>query len=73
MNGPTLITLIATIAYIPLIIILLTNRPWNRKQRFFFLFLISAFLWSFTAIFFRSDFLMSHKLLLVKVGLCAGI
>ena len=73
MNGPTLITLIATIAYIPLIIILLTNRPWNRKQRFFFLFLISAFLWSFTAIFFRSDFFMLHKLLIAKITLCVGI
>lgn len=73
MNAPTLIALIATIVYIPLIIILLANRPWNRKQRFFFLFLIPAFLWSFTAIFFRSDFFMSDKLLIAKITLCAGI
>jgi len=73
MNTPTLVALIATIVYIPLIIILVINRPWNRKQGFFFLFLIAAFLWSFTAIFFRSDFFMSHKLLIAKITLCVGI
>ncbi len=70
MNTHALIPLIATIAYIPLFVILLSSRPWDRKQRFFFLFLIPAMLWSLTDIFFRSDFLMLHKLLLVKVGIC---
>jgi len=73
MNGHVLIAVIASIIYIPLFVILLINRPWNRQQKIFFLFLIPAFLWSFTAIFFRSDFLMAYKLLLVRIGLCASI
>jgi diguanylate cyclase (GGDEF)-like protein/putative nucleotidyltransferase with HDIG domain len=73
MNTYALVPLIAFVAYIPLFVILLTNRPWQRKQRLFFLFLIPATLWSLGDIFFRSDFFMPHKLLLIKVGLCAAI
>jgi diguanylate cyclase (GGDEF)-like protein len=73
MNGHVLIAVIASIIYIPLFVILLINRPWDRQQKIFFLFLVPAFLWSFTAIFFRSDFLMEYKLLLVRIGLCASI
>lgn len=73
MNIYTLIPLIATIIYIPLFVILLVNRPWNRRQKVFLLFLIPAFLWSFTAIFFRSDFLMPNKLLMAKIVVCVGI
>ncbi len=72
MNTHALIPLIATIAYIPLLVILLGARPWDRKQKdfFLFLFLIAAFLWSFSDILFRSDFFMPHKLFLAKVGIC---
>ncbi|MCK4387293.1 MAG: diguanylate cyclase [Dehalococcoidia bacterium] len=73
MNTHVLIPLIATIAYIPLFAILLIKRPWDKKQRFFFLFLIPAILWSFSDIFFRSDFFMADKLLLIKVVLCIMI
>jgi len=73
MNTHVLVPLIATIAYIPLLIILLANRPWDRKQRFAFLFLIPAILWSLTDTFFRSDFFMPDKLFLVKVVLCFAV
>jgi diguanylate cyclase (GGDEF)-like protein len=73
MNTHVLIPLVATIAYIPLFVILLANRPWQQKQRFFFLFLIPAILWSISDIFFRSDFFMAYKLLIGEVALCAGI
>ncbi|MCJ7792059.1 MAG: diguanylate cyclase [Dehalococcoidia bacterium] len=64
------IATIATIAYIPLFVVLLSNRPWNRKQRFFFLFLVPAILWSFVGFLGSSDFFMPHKLVLAKVALC---
>ena len=73
MNSHALIPLIATIAYIPVLVILLANRPWDRKQRFAFLFLIPAILWSLTDTFFRSDFLLPDKLFLVKVVLCFAV
>ena len=73
MNSHALIPLIATIAYIPLLVILLANRPWDRKQRFAFLFLIPAILWSLTDTLFRSDFFMPDKLFLVNGVLCFAI
>ena len=73
MNSHALVPLIATIAYIPLLVILLANRPWDRKQRFFFLFLIPVILWSLGDLFFRSDFLMQDKILIAEVVLCIMI
>jgi diguanylate cyclase (GGDEF)-like protein len=73
MNTYALIPLIATIAYIPLLVILLTNRPWQKQQKFSLLFLIPAVLWSLGDFFFRSDFFMSDKLLIAKATLCVGI
>ena len=73
MNTHALIPLVASIAYIPLFVILLANRPWDRKQKFFLLFLVSAFLWSLSDVFFRSDFFMPDKVLLVKVVICTLI
>jgi len=73
MNIHALVPLIATIAYIPLVIILLTNRPWQSQQKLFFLFLVPAMLWSIIDILFRGDFLMQYKLPLIQVGLCAAI
>ncbi len=73
MNVHAFVPLVACIAYITLSVILLGSRPWDRKQKLFFLYLISAFLWSLSDIFFRSDFLMEDKLLLVKTVNCVGI
>jgi diguanylate cyclase (GGDEF)-like protein/putative nucleotidyltransferase with HDIG domain len=65
-----LITLIATIAYVPLFVILLSSRPWQQRHRLFLLFLIPVMLWSLSVFFFRSDFLISYKLLLGEIGVC---
>jgi hypothetical protein len=73
MNTQALIPLGATIAYIPLFVVLLANRPWQSQQRSFFLFLIPAIFWSISDVFFRSDWFMPYKLILVKAVLCGGI
>jgi len=73
MNVNVLVPLIATIAYIPLFVILLTNRPWQRGHRLFLLFLIPTILWSLSIVLFRGDFLMPYKLLLSKIGICLVI
>ncbi len=70
MDVQVLIPLIATIAYIPLFVILLSNRPWQQRHSLFLLFLIPTMLWSFSGFFFRSDFLMPYKLFLFKIGIC---
>jgi hypothetical protein len=70
MNIQSLIPLIATIAYIPLIIILYANRPWQRQKQIFVLFLIAAMSWSFGDFLFRSDFLMTEKTIIAKAVIC---
>ena len=73
MNVHVLIPLIATIAYIPLFAILLSNRPWNRKQRFFFLFLVPAVLWSLASFLGRTDFFAGGLSFTVKFVICVTI
>ena len=69
MNVYVVPPLLAVIAYIPLLGILLANRPWRRQHWLLFLFLIPAILWSFIDFFFRSDLFFDYKLPLVKAGL----
>ena len=70
MNIQSLIPLIATIAYIPLIIILYANRPWQRQKQIFALFLFAVMIWSFGDFVFRSDFLFNEKVVIAKMVLC---
>jgi diguanylate cyclase (GGDEF)-like protein/putative nucleotidyltransferase with HDIG domain len=73
MNTHVLIPLIAAIAYVPLLVILLTNRPWQRQQKLFLVFLIAALLWSISDIFARSDFFPQTKLLLSQIVMFIGL
>lgn len=73
MNAQILIPLIATIAYIPLFVILISNRPWQRRHKLFLLFLIPAVFWSFSTFLSMSDLLIHNKLLEVKIVLCIAI
>jgi len=67
MNIYSLFPLIATIAYIPLLITTISSRPWHKRQKLFFVFLIAAMTWSLTDIFFRGNFFPQHSLLLLKI------
>jgi diguanylate cyclase (GGDEF)-like protein/putative nucleotidyltransferase with HDIG domain len=73
MNADIIVPLIATIAYIPLIVILLTNRPWQTRHRLFLLFLIPTILWSLSITLFRSDLLIAYKLFFIRIGICLVI
>jgi len=70
MNANVIVPLIAAIAYIPLFLILLSNRPWQRRHGLFLLFLVAAMLWSLSIVLFRSDFLMPYKFFLIGIGIC---
>lgn len=67
MKADALIPLIATIAYIPLLFIMLWNRPWQRRQRLCFAFLITALLWSLITFLSRGELLMGSRQIEVKV------
>jgi diguanylate cyclase (GGDEF)-like protein len=73
MNAHALIPLVAGIAFIPLLVVLIFNRPWHSRHKILFLYLLSAILWSLTDFFFRSDFLVDYKPLLVKAVLWVGL
>lgn len=61
--------LLAVVAYIPLIGVLLANRPWQRQHWLLFLYLLPAISWSLTDFLFRSDFFILDKLIQVKIVL----
>ena len=67
MNIYALFPLIATIAYIPLLITTAISRPWRRQHKLFVLFLIAAILWSLSDVLLRSDFLRQYDFLLSKL------
>jgi diguanylate cyclase (GGDEF)-like protein len=62
--------LLAAVAYMPLLGILLANRPWNKQQRLFTWFLITAIFWSVGDVLFRSSLFLPHKFILFKTVLC---
>jgi diguanylate cyclase (GGDEF)-like protein/putative nucleotidyltransferase with HDIG domain len=70
MNIQSLISLAVVIAYIPLLIILFSNRPWQRQHKLFALLLVPTILWGLSNSLFRSGFFMQDKLLLSELVLC---
>ena len=67
MNIYALFPLIATLAYIPLLIITIVSRPWQRQHVLFTLFLIAAMMWSLTDYFLRSNLYPQYNLLLLRI------
>jgi len=70
MNTYSLIAVIATLAYIPLFLILLANRPWQRQKQTFAIFLFAIMLWNVGGFIFRSDYLQGDKIYIAKGILC---
>ncbi|MDD4859451.1 MAG: diguanylate cyclase [Dehalococcoidales bacterium] len=62
-----LFPLIATAAYMPLLLTALGSRPWQHRHTLFVLFLLSAMLWSLTDYFYRGNFFPEHNYTLFKI------
>ncbi len=73
MSAYAFIPLIAAIAYIPLFIVLLYNRPWDRKRKLFFIFLIAAVAWSISTLISMTGLLSQDKTLEVRIVLSIAI
>jgi len=73
MDTHALVPLIAFVAYVPLLGILLANRPWQRRHKLLLLYLIPAIAWSFSDFLFRGAFFADRGDVLLKVVLCTGI
>ncbi len=70
MNSHAVIPLAATIAFVPLLVVSLLHRPWQRQQGYFVLYLIAAMFWSLSDFLLRSALLQIDKVVLVKVIIC---
>ncbi len=66
MNVYALLPLLATIAYIPLLLTTASSRPWHKRHTLFVLFLISAMLWSLDDYFLRSSFFAQNNIILIR-------
>jgi len=69
MNIYALFPLIAIVAYIPLLVITIGSRPWQRQHKLFTLFLIAAMAWSLADYLARSNFFPQYNFLLFKLVL----
>jgi diguanylate cyclase (GGDEF)-like protein/putative nucleotidyltransferase with HDIG domain len=72
MNIFAFIPLVATIAYIPLLFMTTSNRPWQKQHRLFIAFLIAAISWSLTDYVYRSDLLPDHNDILIRIVIVAA-
>lgn len=73
MSAGGLFSLITAVAFIPLGVALLLNRPWGRQQKFFALSVLAITLWAFSDFLFRSSFLPENKLFLLQITGCLFI
>ena len=73
MNNYALVPLITAVIFIPLLVILLDSQPWQRRQKSFFAYLITAMLWSLSSFLFYSNIFIQNELLLAKITICIGI
>ena len=67
------IPLIAALAYTPLLVVLVSSRPWHQKQRSLLLFVIAAVLWSLSVFLFSSGIFVGDRfvlLLLSGISVC---
>ena len=65
-NVYAIFPLIATIAYIPLLVTTASTRPWQSRNTWFLSFLIMAMAWSMLDYIFRSNMFPQHSLALLK-------
>lgn len=70
MNIYAFIPLVATIAYVPLLLTTIMARPWRRQHKLFLLLLIAASFWSLVDYIFRSNLFPGAADLLIRVIIC---
>jgi diguanylate cyclase (GGDEF)-like protein len=67
MNPYAIAPLVATIAYIPLLVTTLGSRPWQKRYSLFCLFLLAAMAWSMVDFFFRGNYFPDSNQILLKL------
>jgi len=67
MNIYALFPLVATIAYIPLLIATIRNRPWQMRHKLFILLIVAAMSWSLFDFLLRGRFFPEYDVLMVTI------
>jgi diguanylate cyclase (GGDEF)-like protein len=67
MDFYALLVLIATVAYIPLLVMTISSRPWQKRHGLFILFLAPAVIFGFINFVLRGDFLPEYNPLLLRL------
>ncbi len=62
-----LLTLIVAIAYIPLLVMTISSRPWQKRHGLFILFLVPAMIFGLINFFLRGNFFPQHNPLLLQL------
>lgn len=70
MNVGIIISLLAAVVYIPLLIMVFLNRPWQRQHRLFILNLFATMAWGVANVVFRSDLFPETKLFQYELVIC---
>lgn len=69
MNIYAVAPLIATIAFIPVLLTTMGSRPWQTRHKLFILFVIPTMMWSLSDFFWRSHSFPEHTLFLMEMTL----
>ena len=69
MNINSIPPLVATIAFIPILIIIISNRPWQRSNLIFSLYIVAGIAFSFFSFLMRSDFFPEQRAILFNLTL----
>jgi diguanylate cyclase (GGDEF)-like protein len=69
MNINSILPLVATIAFIPILVIIISNRPWKRQHLIFILYIVAGIAFSFFSFLMRSDFFPDQRTILFKLTL----
>jgi diguanylate cyclase (GGDEF)-like protein/putative nucleotidyltransferase with HDIG domain len=67
MNAYALIALLATIPYLPLLVMTLTSRPWQKRHKLFILLLVPAIIFGVTDVLLRGNFFPPYNTLLLQI------
>ena len=73
MATQSFIPLLAALIYVPLFLVVIINRPWQKQHKLFILYLAATTLWGFSSFLLVSNFLMEYKLLLFRVTICSSL
>lgn len=73
MDFRILVPLVSSVVYILLLLVIAFQRPFQKQQMIFIIYLIAAVVWSSSDAILRSHFLEDYKIIIFRVVVCASL